>query len=88
MAAKSILVVSSLIALAFAAPQAFAGNAPNMAAAPTQQISPPTDGSSPDAQNAQPGKKHRHHRKNARKQRQQQQQPGGAPQQGWGQNPG
>jgi hypothetical protein len=60
-----------------------------MAAAPTQQISPPTDGSSPDAQNAQPGKTHRH-RKNARKQRQQQQQqqPGGASQQGGSPNPG
>jgi hypothetical protein len=85
MAAKSLFVVSSLLALAFAAPQAFAGNAPpNLAEAPTQQISPPTDGSStPRAQSGQ----HQHRHKHAHKKRRQQQ-PGGTPQQGWGSNPG
>lgn len=81
MAAKTILVVSSLITLAFTAPQAFAGNAaPDMAAAPTQQISPPTSGSDTNAQPPQPPHKHK---------KRQQQQPGSNPQPGNGAaNPG
>jgi hypothetical protein len=74
--------MSSLLALAFAAPQAFAGNAaPNIAEASPQQISPPTDGSSSGAPSAQPAKQ-RQHRHHAGKHRRHQQQPGGNPQQG------
>jgi hypothetical protein len=82
MAVKTVLVMSSLLALAFAAPQAFAGNAaPNIAEASPQQISPPTDGASSGAPSAQPAKQ-RQHRHHAGKHRRQPQQQGGNPQQG------
>lgn len=90
MTAKTILAASSLLALAFASTQAFAGNAvPDVATAPTQQISPPTDAASSDAPNAKPHRKHRHHHKNARRHhRRQQHQPGNAPQQSGNPTPG
>jgi hypothetical protein len=73
MAAKTILVVSSLLAFAVAAQPAFATDAATyIADASPQRISPPTDPSISDPPPAQPAK--RHHRKHARKHRRQQQQ--------------
>jgi hypothetical protein len=75
MAAKTILVVSSLLALTFAAQPAFATDVAN---ASPQQISPPTELSADDQPSAQPAQPaqppKRHHRKHARKHRRQQQQ--------------